>query len=687
VYRLTDVMTASVSTCASLFRAAARLLTVATAFALGAAGHAGAPPDPPARLEAVEQHGRADPQSALNLLDTLLPGLQEPEARLAALRLQGTLLAALSQADAAERVAAELEALGARTDVRRAQAAAAYVRAKVLRNGGPLGRADRLLGQAVAQLPATTPAPVRLRYLALLADIKDATGQFDDAVRLFQEALALVDAGTPAWQRSELLSSLAYTLYQAGQVDRANAMNRQAREIAEAAGDHVALASAATTDAILATHAGDVVRELNALQAAIDHARRGGVRRAEVLGLANLSDYYLKRAQYDTALRRAQEALPLARAMSERSVESLALTNSGLALVSMKRKDEGMAAVRAALAIEERTGSVATMSITYSELGHYLEKAGYLEDALVAYRAHRKLADEVFQQDRQQAILELQEGFDHERRQRDLAQLNQDNRLKEEQLLGHELQQRLWAAGAAAGVLLLGVVALLHRRVRESNAALATSNEQLKRQSERDPLTGLSNRRHFQEAMRRVAADGRLEGTLFLMDLDHFKQINDVHGHAAGDAVLVEMAQRLRATLREQDLVVRWGGEEFLILVRGLAPEPVEQLAQRLLGTVAGSSVDTAAGPVDVSASIGFATFPLEPADYAPTWEEAIGLVDTALYLAKAHGRNRAYGVRLLNARSAAELAAVTRGLEAAWRDGTVALVLLQGPAPAGSAP
>jgi diguanylate cyclase (GGDEF)-like protein len=626
VYRLTDVMTASVSTCASLFRAAARLLTVATAFALGAAGHAGAPPDAPARLEAVEQHGRADPQSALNLLDTLLPGLQEPEARLAALRLQGTLLAALSQADAAERVAAELEALGARTDVRRAQAAAAYVRAKVLRNGGPLGRADRLLGQAVAQLPATTPAPVRLRYLALLADIKDATGQFDDAVRLFQEALALVDAG-------------------------------------------------------------DVVRELNALQAAIDHARRGGVRRAEVLGLANLSDYYLKRAQYDTALRRAQEALPLARAMSERSVESLALTNSGLALVSMKRKDEGMAAVRAALAIEERTGSVATMSITYSELGHYLEKAGYLEDALVAYRAHRKLADEVFQQDRQQAILELQEGFDHERRQRDLAQLNQDNRLKEEQLLGHELQQRLWAAGAAAGVLLLGVVALLHRRVRESNAALATSNEQLKRQSERDPLTGLSNRRHFQEAMRRVAADGRLEGTLFLMDLDHFKQINDVHGHAAGDAVLVEMAQRLRATLREQDLVVRWGGEEFLILVRGLAPEPVEQLAQRLLGTVAGSSVDTAAGPVDVSASIGFATFPLEPADYAPTWEEAIGLVDTALYLAKAHGRNRAYGVRLLNARSAAELAAVTRGLEAAWRDGTVALVLLQGPAPAGSAP
>ena len=96
-------------------------------------------------------------------------------------------------------------------------------------------------------------------------------------------------------------------------------------------------------------------RELRALQSALDHARRAGARRATVLGLANLSDYYLKRGQYDVALRRAQEALPLARAMSNGSIESLALTNGGLALVSMRRKDEGLASVRAALSIDERT--------------------------------------------------------------------------------------------------------------------------------------------------------------------------------------------------------------------------------------------------------------------------------------------------------------------------------------------
>jgi diguanylate cyclase (GGDEF)-like protein len=657
------------------------------ALSVGTPARAGHPADLDEQLAALERQGRADPEPALRQLDRLLPAIAAPRARLAALRLLGALLAQQSDDERTEHVAAQIEQLAGPVDANEARAAAAYVRARLLRQDGPLGRADRLLGQALARLPDPVPAPERLRYLALHADIKDATGQLDDAVRLFQQALALAGPGTPGWQRSELMSSLAYTLYQAGQTERAEAMNRQAREIAEAAGDGVALASAATTEAILATQAGDAERELRALQAAIVHARQAGARRAQVLGLANLADYYLKRGQYEVALQRAQEALPLARAINNGSVESLALTNSGLALVSLRRKDEGLAAVRAGLAIDERTGAVSTMSLTYKELGLYLESAGYLPDAMDAYRAHRKLADEVFQHDQQQAILELQESYDHERRQRDLALLNQENRLKEEQLLGQDLQQRLWAAGAAAGMLLLGVVALLHRRVRESNAALVTSNEQLKRQSERDPLTGLSNRRHFQDAMQRLAADGRLEGTLLLLDIDHFKQINDVHGHAAGDAVLVEVAQRLRATLREPDLIVRWGGEEFLILVRGLAPEPVEQLAQRLLGAIGGAAVETAGRAVDVSASVGFATFPLEPSGFAPSWEQAIGLVDTAMYLAKAHGRNRAYGVRLLPAADAAQLDAVTRRLEAAWREGTVALTLLQGPPGAGRAP
>ena len=253
----------------------------------------------------------------------------------------------------------------------------------------------------------------------------------------------------------------------------------------------------------------------------------------------------------------------------------------------------------------------------------------------------------------------------------------------------HGLEQTLWWLLAAGCLLSLTVVALLMRRVRHTNQRLASSNALLKVQSEIDPLTGLANRRHFQIAMRKLAADGKLSGTVFLADIDHFKRINDCWGHATGDAVLVEVARRLRGMLREPDLIVRWGGEEFLIVVRSLGPEAVEALAQRMLDVVGGTPVQHEGFSIGATMSIGYATFPIEPTLLAVSWERAINLVDTALYLAKAHGRNRAYGVRTLHARDEPQLDAIGKSLESAWRAGEVALTHLQGPGsdvePAGS--
>src|SRR5205814_2789264 len=125
-----------------------------------------------------------------------------------------------------------------------------------------------------------------------------------------------------------------------------------------------------------------------------------------------------------------------------------------------------------------------------------------------------------------------------------------------------------------------------------------------------------------------------------------------------------------------------WGGEEFLVVVRTLAHDQVEALAKRMLAAMSGTPVLHDGREIAVTGSIGFATFPIEPTLLPVSWERAINLVDTAMYLAKAHGRNRAYGVRLLHARDEGQLDDITRGLEEAWRAGTVALTLLQGPSP-----
>ena len=641
------------------------------------------------RLDELTEQGRARPEQVAAALGDLLAGLAaDAPQRVRALELLGWLQATMNDADASERTAVQLDAIAqqAAAQSARALAAADLVRAKLLVATGPMVRAERLAVEALSRLPEATPPSQRLPYLMLVADVKERTGKLDESVKVNLQALTLADASLSKARSSQVRSTLAYTLYEVGQKERALKLNREAMDLGREAGDEYALNQASTTQAILLSQSKDDKGELDALQAAIDHAVKAGAKREEILSLANLADFYLKRGQYAIALQQSQRALPLTREVRSRSAESLALTNLGLALISLHRKAEGMEAVQQGLAIEERSGSITTMADTWSELGIYLEKAGELKDALEADRQHRRLADEVFRQEQQQTILEMQESFDNDRRNRELELLNRQNRLNEEQILQRELQQRLWGMAAALCVLALGVIVLLVQRGRRANKLLARTNEQLKVQSERDPLTGLANRRHFQHAMRRLATDERLTGTVFLLDIDHFKQINDTHGHAAGDAVLVEIARRLRSTLRDEDLVVRWGGEEFLVVVQSLSPDQVDALAQRLLGAIACEPVAGPEAQVPVSASIGFATFPLEPAGISLTWERAIELVDTTMYLAKAHGRNRAYGVRLLHAADEAEVGRMAKTLEQAWREDRVALTLLQGPTPGGGA-
>jgi len=416
------------------------------------------------------------------------------------------------------------------------------------------------------------------------------------------------------------------------------------------------------------------------MRAAIDYAHAAGAKIDEALYLANLADSFLKNGEYAMALRYAQQALPLTRELKNLGGETVALANIGLAQIALHDVEAGKRNLRASIDIDERRGSITGIADSYGEMGEYLERAGDLRGAVEALHQHRALSDQVLQRDQQQAILEMQEQFDSDRRARELELLQRDAEIKNEQLRAHELTQQLWWLLAACCVLTFAVVVLLMRRVRHTNIQLADSNAQLKVQTEIDPLTGLANRRHFQAAMRQLAADGKLAGTVFLADIDHFKRVNDCWGHATGDAVLVEVARRLRAVLREPDLIVRWGGEEFLVVVRALAPDAVEALAQRMLDAVGATPVLHQGRVIGATVSIGYATFPIEPTLLGVSWERAINLVDTAMYLAKGHGRNRAYGVRMLQAPDESCFDAIVKSLETAWRAGDVALTPLLGP-------
>ncbi len=668
---------------ALLFACLLALLPVAQAAAPDADAGGG-------RILVLEALGRARPNEAADALEQLLPSTPEHSTqRLELLSVQGLMLAFVSQGDAAERLALQLEAWGQDTKAPNAAVAGAsalLIRARALARSGNLQRADALMQDALKRLPPTLPPRSRYRFVAAYTTIKNDSGKLEAAVRLGHEALALADQTDELWRQAEARTALANSYCDAKQFERARVLAQEALTLAGKVQDWVALSRGYNTMGIVLDSLDDPQGERRSFEAALDFARRAGSKNDEVLMLANMADFFLKTGDYATALTHAERALPLARDLKDRNSETVALANIGMSHISLHHLELGKRYVREAMGIDEQRGSTTSVADMYRELGVYLEKAGDTSGAVAAYHTHRSMIAGILRNDQQKAILAMQEQYDADRRARELALLNRENEIKAEQLRRRDLQQGLWWLLAAAFVLSFAVVALLYRRVRETNRRLATSNEMLKVQSELDPLTGLANRRHFQAVMRQLAADGKLSGTVYLIDIDHFKNVNDQHGHGAGDAVLVEVAQRLRETLREQDLIVRWGGEEFLVVVQSLNPEQVDALAQRMLSVLDRAAVTVDTHRIAVTASIGFATFPIGPASLRVSWERAINLVDTAMYLAKAHGRNRAYGVRLLHARDETALEAITHSLEAAWREGQVALTLLQGRSPLAAA-
>ncbi|WP_433214361.1 diguanylate cyclase [Dactylosporangium sp. CS-047395] len=191
---------------------------------------------------------------------------------------------------------------------------------------------------------------------------------------------------------------------------------------------------------------------------------------------------------------------------------------------------------------------------------------------------------------------------------------------------------------------------LVTLRTFAGQAAVAVDNvrvhEEAQRLSLTDPLTGLSNYRYLRESLRREVERASRFGrdlAVLCLDLDHFKEVNDTYGHAAGDAVLAEFARRLRAEIREVDFAFRQGGEEFVVLLPETDATGAAVLAERLGVAVRRSPVlvvsATGSAPprrIPVTVSIGIAVFP----HHGPTGAAVLEAADDALYAAKAGGRD-----------------------------------------------
>ncbi|KTD07639.1 diguanylate cyclase [Legionella jamestowniensis] len=179
--------------------------------------------------------------------------------------------------------------------------------------------------------------------------------------------------------------------------------------------------------------------------------------------------------------------------------------------------------------------------------------------------------------------------------------------------------------------------------------ALALANvrlrENLRYQSIRDPLTGLYNRRYLEDALFKQihqAERSQFPFALLMLDVDHFKKINDNYGHDAGDSALREIAKILEGHTRQSDIIARYGGEEFIIMLHNIDLDKAKKYAEKIRIAVSKLQIKYGAQPVvPITVSIGIAVFPTD----SKNKEELIELADKALYVAKTSGRNKVVAI------------------------------------------
>ncbi|MGO9992064.1 MAG: diguanylate cyclase domain-containing protein [Steroidobacteraceae bacterium] len=637
------------------------MMGLAAAVAAGATV-AGAEPTFADRIEMLDW---SDPERAQQLIDAVpTPAeLRAPEVQM--LEVRAMVYVDVHRDSDVDAMIARLETL-AHQGNKSALVGEHYIRAYALYQTGQYAAAGTELSHVdVESIPSDAE---RYRVSILRGNILRTLGQAEAALPFLERGLDIAHEMHDDTRSLHAMLWLARIYTNTGNFDRASSQLEIARRLAMTLGDEAALVEVEGRISDIADRQGDRAEERRASLAALAHARRSGSNKWLAQALVNLGDSYLKTRDFNESLKYSKQALPVLSALRETGYEQIVSFNEGLAYIGLGNIKLGEKLAEGAISEAFAGDNVLDVKEDLREYADALEHAGYLMMAIQVYHRYDAVSEKFMTSTRQRAFLELSAKFDDERRARELELLRRDNALKASEMRGQRLQQQLILAGALFVTFICAALLWAFVGVRKAN-------NRLRFDSERDALTGLRNRRYFNEYVLSVDGARPVEGCVLLADLDHFKRINDTLGHPAGDAVLATVSHRLSAALRESDKLVRWGGEEFLAILDPITPEQANATVLRLLQAVRRDPVLWSGQAIQCTISIGYAFFPMVGSATAISLDSAISLVDKALYEAKRRGRDRACLISAVSAHDERELTIISTEFESAAADRRINLI------------
>ena len=307
--------------------------------------------------------------------------------------------------------------------------------------------------------------------------------------------------------------------------------------------------------------------------------------------------------------------------------------------------------------LEEQAQLQHTLASSFAQIQDYQWAHLYLK----RYAFTQKALD---LQKRNNKLLQLEARFDFDQQRQQLSLLEKDNALKEQQITQQMqaienttlLQQRVILLVVLFFTLLFFMywrwqnkrtLNMLEQQVAQRTQELAIRNKQLQALSYTDSLTGAYNRHflftHIEEYLpTEILSDSTI---MCLIDIDFFKRVNDTYGHGAGDSVLKSFVALLKQTIRQNDVIIRWGGEEFLLVMPNISRSAAAEILERIRANIEYFEFKDNESRIPVTASFGFTPFPLQRNSALLDWEQTIELADFCLYVAKNGGRNAWVGI------------------------------------------
>jgi diguanylate cyclase len=529
--------------------------------------------------------------------------------------------------------------------------------------------------------PATLLASVRALVLA---------SDLDEARTRAEQAGALAEALGDRLMHARAVTELASILYRRDETVDAMTWTLRAIELCDAVGDLTHSAKAHATAARILLRVGDIDAALDEGLAATEAASSGLDLAATMAAMQAMTSIYVALRQWDTALKFGERYCETARLLDDKSSESAAIDTVACVYDGMRREaedkgdlvlarahaEESLSLSRVAMLMALQAGSryrantiLANLAESLSDVDRHQEALDLLDswpadvslDTPSMIMHHRETRGLVLGRlGRHCEAAELLSGCLSEALTRE-AEINTCRALAvlleevgdirgalEHQkrllsLLTEQSSERAMRAASVAAVRLETAKAQAQAALLQAQAVdLQRSNEQLNRRSEdleqqalEDSLTGLPNRRKLDQLL---STDLRCY-SIVMIDVDHFKLVNDDHSHLVGDAVLRELAKLLRTICRDGDTALRFGGEEFALLMLGTSVEGMLAIAERARRSVHSHNWAMFSAGLSVTASFGVAL-----GSEAVTGTELLALADHRLLLAKKNGRNRVVG-------------------------------------------